>query len=51
MTWLLPLQNKEERLVNRLVQRAENGADVPVKVLRRQEYIVQGLEKLAKEEK
>lgn len=31
-------------------QRAEAGADVPVKVLRRQEYIVQGLEKLAKEE-
>ena len=44
------LTEQRERL-EMIRQRAENGADVPVKVLRRQEYIVQGLEKLAKEEK
>ena len=44
------LTEQRERL-EMIRQRAEAGADVPVKVLRRQEYIVQGLEKLAKEEK
>ena len=44
------LTEQRERL-KMIRQRAEAGADVPVKVLRRQEYIVQGLEKLAKEEK
>ena len=37
--------------IDEYIKFAEAGADVPVKVLRRQEYIVQGLEKLAKEEK
>ena len=44
------LTEQRERL-KMIRQRAEAGADVPVKVLRRQEYIVKGLEKLAKEEK
>ena len=44
------LTEQRERL-KMIRQRAEAGADVPVKVLKRQEYIVRGLEKLAKEEK
>ena len=48
MTWLFTEQRERLKMIR---QRAEAGADVPVKVLRRQEYIVQGLEKLAKEEK
>ena len=47
----LPL-SVEELLVDELsADEPSAGADVPIKVLRRQEYIVQGLEKLAKEEK
>lgn len=41
------LTEQRERL-EMIRQRAETGADVPVKVLRRQKYIVQGLEALAK---